>query len=68
VYFTHSSAVESDTDGAVIMVAKAGGDSLRIAKAQNRPRGIAVDVAPDGSHTVYWATYGDGKIQRVRVR
>lgn len=68
VYFTHSSAVESDTDGAVIMVAKAGGDALSIAKAQNRPRGIAVDVAPDGSHTVYWATYGDGKIQRARVR
>jgi hypothetical protein len=68
VYFTHSSAVESDTDGAVIMVAKAGGDAVRIAKAQNRPRGIAVDIAPDGSHTVYWATYGDGKIQRARVR
>lgn len=68
VYFTHSSAVESDTDGAVIMVAKSGGDAVTIAKAQNRPRGIAVDVAPDGSHTVYWATYGDGKIQRVRVR
>ena len=68
VYFTHSSAVESDTDGAVIMLGKAGGDARSIAKGQNRPRGIAVDVAPDGSHTVYWATYGDGKIWRVRVR
>ena len=68
VYFTHSSGTETDTDGAVIMLAKSGGTAVGIATGQNRPRGIAVDVAPDGSHTVYWATYGDGKIWRVRVR
>jgi len=68
VYFTHSSATETDTDGAVVMLAKSGGAAFGLAKGQNRPRGIAVDVAPDGSHNVYWATYGDGKIWRVNVR
>jgi hypothetical protein len=68
VYFTRSSAAETTADGAVVMLSKAGGNPVSLAKSQNRPRGIAVDVAPDGSHTVYWATYGDGKIWRVRVR
>jgi hypothetical protein len=68
VYLTRSSAAETNNDGAVVMLSKAGGDPIALAKGQNRPRGIAVDVAPDGSHTVYWATYGDGKIWRVRVR
>jgi hypothetical protein len=68
MYFTHSSGTETDSDGNVVMLAKSGGTAIVVAKGQNRPRGIAVDVAPDGSHTVYWATYGDGKIWRVRVR
>jgi hypothetical protein len=68
VYFTRSSGAETDDDGAVIMVPKTGGAGFALAKGQNRPRGIAVDVAPDGAHTVYWAAYGDGKIWRVRVR
>jgi hypothetical protein len=68
MYFTHSSGTETDSDGAVVMLAKSGGAAIIVANGQNRPRGIAVDVAPDGSHTVYWATYGNGKIWRVRVR
>lgn len=68
VYFTHSSGTETDTDGAVVMLAKSGAAAIGLATGQNRPRGIAVDVEPDGSHTVYWATYGDGKIWRERVR
>jgi hypothetical protein len=68
VYVTHSSGAETDSDGAVVMVPKAGGQSVELAKALNRPRGIAVDVAADGTHTVYWTTYGDGKIWRVRAR
>lgn len=67
VYFTHSAATETDTNGAVVVLAKSGGPATGLASGQNRPRGIAVDVAPDGSRTVYWATYGDGKIWRARV-
>ncbi len=68
VYVTHSSGAETDSDGTVVMVPKAGGKPVELGKALNRPRGIAVDVAADGAHTVYWATYGDGKIWRVRAR
>jgi hypothetical protein len=68
VYVTQTSADDVDGQGVVAMVAKSGSESIVIAKGQNRPRGIAVDVGLDGSHTVYWATYGDGTIWRVRVR
>ncbi len=68
VYVTHSAGVETEANGAVVMLAKAGGAPIPVANGQSRPRGIAVDVTADGSHTVYWATYGDGKIWRARVR
>ena len=68
VYITHSSGAETNSDGAVVMVPKAGGKPIDLAKGQNRPRGVAVDVGADGMHTVYWAGYGDGKIWRVRAR
>jgi hypothetical protein len=69
VYVTRSSADDADGQGVVTMVPKqAGAQIVVLAKTQSKPRAIAVDVAADGSHTVYWATYGDGKIWRVRVR
>ena len=50
------------------MIAKAGDETKVVAQGLDKPRGIAVDIGADGSRTVYWATYGDGTIRRVRVK
>lgn len=69
VYVARTNADDADGQGVVTMVPKqAGAQTVVLAKSQSKPRGIVVDVAADASHTVYWATYGDGKIWRVRVR
>jgi sugar lactone lactonase YvrE len=68
VYFTRTSADDAAGQGLVVMVSKTGDETKVVAQGLNKPRGIAVDIALDGSRTVYWATYGDGMIRRVRVR
>jgi hypothetical protein len=68
VYFTRTTADDGPAAGLVVMVAKSGANSMVVAQGLDQPRGIAVSVAADGSHTVYWADYGDGTIRRARVR
>ena len=58
VYFTRG-----DTGGEVVMVPRAGGAPVVLAKDQDRPRGIAVRAG-----YVHWVTYGDGALRRVEVR
>lgn len=68
VYFTRSGASDAKGEGAVVMIAKSGATTRVVAEGLDKPRGLAVDKGLDGSYTVYFATYGDGKIMRVRVR
>ncbi len=67
VYFTRTSGDDAVGQGAVVMVAKAGNDTRVLVRGLNKPRGIAVDVAADGSRTAYWANAGDGTIKRATL-
>lgn len=68
VYFTRSSGDDAAGQGVVVMVSKAGDETKIVAQGLDKPRGLALDVASDGAHVVYWANYGDGTIRRTRVR
>lgn len=68
VYFTRSSASDARGEGSVVMIAKSGAMTRVVAQGLDKPRGLAIDKGLDGSYTLYFATYGDGKIMRVRVR
>ena len=68
LYFTRSDANDAPGQGMVVMVAKSGTETRIIAQGLDKPRGLTVDKALNGSVTLYWVTYGDGMVRRIRVR
>lgn len=68
VYLTRSTAADGPNDGLLVRIAKDGSETVVVAQGLDKPRGLAVDRALDGAVVVYFASYGSGTVQRVRVR